>query len=305
MTATTSHDFTELDAPVEETLNGVVETVAGPFAVGVDGVVVGRVDDTLTEVATAGPGVAANALTDAAVAADGERVWFAGSSGSLGAYDVPTARKHDFSAPDERTSTWEALAVTGAGEGQRLLVANGSGEVLAAAVDADGCPQFASTVEPGGGASITAIAFGGDRAYAVDTSGTVFARSPDEADGPDGSPDDWRRIGIDGAGVDFHDVAADGEHLFVAGDDGLVFRYDRGCANWTPVRVGDADVYGVDVGDDAAVAVGDEGLFARRSGDSNWRRLETPVEVELTAVTRGDRTYAVGEEGVVLAGDDG
>ena len=76
-----------------------------------------------------------NQLRTLDVTDDGKRLWFAGSSGTIGCYDVETNRKYDYSYPNEMTSTWESIAVSGNTGSEKLLIANGSGEVLPASVD--------------------------------------------------------------------------------------------------------------------------------------------------------------------------
>ncbi|QLH84027.1 hypothetical protein [Halosimplex pelagicum] len=326
MTSDTHSDWTVAETPVDAALRDVTQTAVGPYAVGSDGVVLGRTDDGTWEIVVpAGPATARNHLTAVDVTADGRRLWFAGSSGALGRYDTETGRKHDFTAPGEKTSTWEAVAVTGERGRERLFAANGSGEVLAATVDADGCPRFGPVVEPGRGSSITALDAGGGRVYAVDTSGNVFARpvraSADcddaasgaaatdggaelRSDPPAEEPDDdgaWREIGIDGAQVDFHDVAASGDRVLVAGDGGLIYRYDAVCDNWTPVQAGVGALAGIDDRDGRTVAVGTDGsAFDRRPGREGWGWAPVPTEDGLGAVALGAFDVAVGEGGAVL-----
>ncbi|WP_436931960.1 hypothetical protein [Halosimplex halobium] len=322
---TQDSDWTAAETPVDAGLRDVTQTAVGPYAVGAEGVVLGRTGDGAWEIVVpAGPATDRNRLTAVDVSADGRRVWFAGSSGALGRYDTETGRKHDFTAPGEKTSTWEALAVTGERGRERLFVANGSGEVVAATVDADGCPDFGAVVEPGRGSTVTALAAGGDRVYAADTSGNVFARPArpssdgttdgaadlDDADAADRtgpargeshSDGAWREVGIDGAQVDFHDLAASGDRLLVAGDGGLVYRYDAACDNWTPVQAGVGALAGVDDRDGRAVAVGtDGGAFDRRPGREGWGWSPMPTETALAAVALGAFDVAVGEDGVVL-----
>jgi nitrous oxide reductase len=83
-----SGGWTEVDSPVSKTLYGVVNTQAGPFAAGKTGNVLGRVDGSWRVVVDDGPQTRSNSLRTLAVTDDGKRIWFAGSSGALGAYDV-------------------------------------------------------------------------------------------------------------------------------------------------------------------------------------------------------------------------
>ncbi|WP_440010566.1 hypothetical protein [Halomicrococcus sp. SG-WS-1] len=267
------------DAPTDCSLHAVVATVRGPVAVGEDGRVLARHGGEWRVVVAAGPATRANTLTCVDATDDGERAWFAGSSGALGAYDAATGRKFDYSAPTEKTSTWEAIAVAGDRGDERLRVANGSGEVMAVATDDRGCPQWDAVVEPGCGATVSALDFGGGRAWAVDTSGEVTAEFED----------DWWTLGVRDAQVDFFDVAAGGERTFVAGDDGRLYRYDRRCENWTPLSVGESALYGIDRDGTTLLAAGEDGVVAERVSGVGWLASSTPAEADLRDVAVGRR----------------
>jgi hypothetical protein len=284
-------DWVAADAPTSETLFGVVQTVRGPVAVGTDGLVLGRGPAGWERLVERGPAARSNTLFDADVTDDGERVWFAGSSGALGMYDVVDRRKYDFSAPMEKTSTWESIAVAGSGEEARLLVANGSGEVVGAAFDENGRPRFGDPTEPGGGSTLTAVDVADGVGYACDTSGGVYRLRTDE----------WERIGIREASVDFRDVlGTDDGRLLVAADDGLVYRYDHDFERWTPLAVGTTGFHAIDDADGRTVVVGDAGAVHQRTEDADWRRVPSPVSDELLGVALGPLDVAVGEDGTVV-----
>ena len=282
-------DWRAVESPTDRTLLDVAETAAGPYVVGESGLVLARDDSGWYPVIEAGPGTRKNRLTCIAATADRERVWFAGDSGALGRYDIQTGRKMDFSAPMEKTSTWEALTVAGT-ETERLCVANGSGELLPIECDDHGCPVYGDVTKPGSGSTIAALASDSESCYAADTSGNVFERADDG----------WQRIGVENAEVNFFDLAADGS-LLVAGGDGTLYRYDRRCRNWTPVAVGAATVYGIArTSDGSAVAVGASGTVHERTPDRGWTRRESPVEADLHAVSSGTIDVAVGAEGTII-----
>jgi hypothetical protein len=282
-------EWTTADAPTEKSLDAVVTTTEGPVAVGAAGNVVARGDGEWTTLVDDGPAARRNALTDAAVSADGERVWFCGSSGALGVYDVTTDTKYDYTAPGEKTSTWEAIAVAGEAGSERLYVANGSGEVLTATVDADCCPTFGDVVKPGSGSTITALAVDAD-AYAVDTSGNVFRHRADE----------WTTVGIPNAQVNFFDVVATDGRVTVSAGGGLVYRYDADCDNWTPVRAGEGALYAIDADSDRRTVAGAGGNVFEHDGTGGWGASPTPVEAPLYGVTLGSVDVAVGANGVVI-----
>lgn len=302
MTETTNHrdraDWRAIDSPTDKTLLGVVETVRGPYAVGEDGVVLARDETGWTTVIGAGPATNRNRLTCVAVTPDRERCWFAGDSGALGMYDTTSGRKYDYTAPMEKTSTWEAIAVAGTPDDERLCVANGSGELLPIGFDDRGCPQYGAVTEPGGGSTITALAADASACYAADTSGGVFATADEE----------WVQIGIDCAQVNFHGVCAMDGSLLVGGGDGMLYRYDRACGNWTPISVGEAAVHAVATDEHAAgnddgvraVAVGESGAIIERTPDRGWHGVDSPTDADLWGIALGATGVAVGEDGTII-----
>ncbi|WP_408959292.1 hypothetical protein [Natrinema sp. 74] len=288
------------DSPASKTLYDVVHGQDGPYACGEGGLLLHRGDDGWRVLLERGPGVAENTLRAIGATDDGCRLWFAGDSGALGCYDVADGHLSDYSAPMEKTSTWEAIAVTGKTDSERVRVANGSGEVLECIVE-DGCPTWGAVVEPGGGSTITGLTAGPDGFYAVDTSGGAYleTRSDDSSERPspssdprDGTPadteptdtsptDEWQRIGVDNAQVNFQDVWADEASVFIAGADGIAYRYDPHCENWTPLSVGQGDLQSIrSIGSDA-VAVASGGRLYERDQSVRWLARETPTEQSL------------------------
>lgn len=309
-----------VDAPTTDALTDVAATVAGPHAVGAGGdVLARRSDGTWERVIDRGPTGEGNSLAAVDATDDGRRIWFAGDSGVVGEYDATTGTKTDYSAPKEKTSSWEAVAATGcAGEDERLYLANGSGELLAAARRPDGRLAFGGVTKPGGGSTVSALDFYGPVAgYCCDTSTGVYAT----ADG-----DSYRRIGVPDAQVEFRDVAAvapDGLGADVAGSppsadadpgraaatlacsDGVLYRYDG--LRWTPHPVGGAaakTIRAVARDGDRGLAAGEGGYVYERRGAGEWTRRR-PTEKSLAGVALSARTgsgpdVAVGEDGVAV-----
>ena len=281
--------WTEAQSPTSKALHGVVQTANGPYAVGNDGNVLTRNEGNWEFAIEAGPATKRNALTTVDATADGKRIWFAGSSGSLGCYDLRTGEKYDYSAPEGKTSTWEAIAVAGPAGDETLRIANGSGEVLPVTTDDDGCPQWGGVTKPGGGSTITALDYG-DACYAVDTSGNVFTEAGDG----------WERIGIRNAQVNFFDVSATEDTVLVAGGGGLVYRYDRRCENWTPIQAGTGALHSVAHTREATVAASASGHIFERRADDGWVQIASPVENDLLSIALGKRSVAVGAGGTIV-----
>ncbi|WP_226005638.1 hypothetical protein [Natrinema salinisoli] len=302
-------DWIAAESSTSRTLHGVAHGQDGPYACGEGGIFLHRTPDGWRTLLERGPGVSDNTLRSIATTDDGCRLWFAGDSGALGFYDVADGHLSDHSAPMEKTSTWEAIAVTGKTGEERVRIANGSGEVLDCTVE-DGCPVWGDVVKPGGGSTIPGVTAGPDGFYAVDTSGGAYVEPPEggstdsastNADSTDGSTTDesadddaadtepsgddaanaWERIGVRNAQVDFQDIWAGEESVFIAGADGIAYRYSPDCENWTPLYVGQGALQTIrSVGADA-VAVATGGRIYERNESVRWAELETPTEKSL------------------------
>ena len=279
--------------PTDADLVSVTATRTGAVAVGEDGTVLHRDRDGWSTLVGVGPTAAGNDLTGVAATDDGERVWFVGGSGALGSYDLAAGRKHDYTAPMEKTSTWEAVAVAGDAGAERLLFANGSGELLAATVDESGAPVWGEPVKPGSGSTIPAVALGSLGGIACDTSGTVFRFVGGE----------WREIGVRNAEVDFVDLCVARDRVWVAGEDGLCYRYDPTRDNWTPVAVGEETLRGLardgrrsaaGTGADRLAVVGDGGTLAWHTPGTGWHHADDVTGEDLRAVALGPVDVAVG-----------
>lgn len=299
---TDESDWTEIETGIDVSLVGVCFTVAGPVAVGHDGKVLHRRPSSgeWRVIIEAGPSVTHNNIHDVDVTDDGERFWFVGDSGIIGAFDVKQGRKYDFSAPMEKTSTWEAVAVAGERGDERVVYANGSGELLDAEMDEQGFPAWGEVGKPGRGSTIPGVDFDRDgTAYAADTTGKVYEQVVDG---------DWVEIGVRNAEVNFHDIHCEEGHLLVAGDDGIIYRFDRFADNWTPVQAGDGTIYSIDQVGERRIAVSADGRVFEPEPMVGWSEQPTTVEEDLYGVALGDTfDVAVGAAGTILErhhGDD-
>jgi len=286
-------DWTAVRSPTEGALYSAAVTRTGPCAVGEGGRLVARADGDWRVELDAGPESAQNGLNSVDSTANGRRVWFCGDSGVVGRYDFDAGRVADFSAPEEKTSTWEGVAVAGLAGQEWVYLVNGSGELLQGRHDGDGV-SWGDVVEPGGGSSALGVSFV-DRGtgYVCDTSGNVFQTV--------NAGREWRTIGIDGAGVDFYDVAPRGpDDVAVAAGGGTVFRYNG--FSWSPVSVGEADVRAVERDRHVGLAVDADGAVFEFTREG-WRPREVPTETPLHDVVLGtveQPDVAVGDDGVVL-----
>ena len=304
--------WTAVDTGVDVSLFNVCFTVAGPVAVGSDGKVLHRrpTSGEWRVIIEAGPAVTFNNIHDVDVTDDGERFWFVGDSGIIGAFDVREGRKYDFSAPMEKTSTWESIAVSGEKGDEAVIYANGSGELLDAEMDADGYPEWGDVEKPGRGSTVPGVDFDTDgTAYAADTTGKAYEQAVDSEErssagnrNSEASGDgDWTEIGVRNAEVNFHDIDCDDGHLLVAGDDGILYRFDRFADNWTPLRAGDGTIYAIDQFEGRRAGSTADGRIFEPEVMAGWSERPTEVAEDLYGIALGPEfDVAVGAAGTVV-----
>lgn len=291
-----SAEWTEAESFVETALLDVTMAGTRPYAAGAAGVVLARRPDDWEAVIEAGPSAESNTLRGIDATDEGAHVWFVGDSGALGLYDTDAERLTDYSAPEDRTSTWADCAVVGEAGAERLFLVNGSGEVVRGEND-DGAITWDEGQKPGSGSSIAAIAFAGEVGACCDTSGGVFATT-------DGGKS-YTRIGVEDTSATFTDLAVvDSERMVVACDDGSVIRYDG--ARWTRRPVGEVALAAIDRTQSRGLAAGARGSVHEHA-DGGWTACETPTETDLAGVAVGEGAtdrdildVAVGADGTVI-----
>ncbi len=287
--------WTRASTPDAGTLFDVVVTDDSAYAVGENGIVLrGRATEDWELALEDGPGANAADLHGIDATADGAGVWVAGDSGALGRFDAETSRHTDYSAPSDITDNWTAIAVSGTGDDETILLANGSGQVLRGRYR-NGELAWDSPAKPGSGSSICAATLvDGSVGYLCDTNDGVFETT-------DGG-ERFERIGIDDVNGTLTDVAVverknDGRPSVTA-DDGVCYRYASG--TWTPNRLGDEELRAISMTDGLAVVCGENAVFERQDGNE-WERIVTPASGELRGVAVGaDRAVAVGAGGTVV-----
>lgn len=283
-----------VETPTDATLHDVTVTGSnGGYAVGDGGVVLASDGDEWTPALEDGPGAGGNDLRGVAATADGEAVWIAGDSGALGRIDGETGRHTDYTAPEDITDNWLGVAVGGASGEETVLLITGSGGIVRGAYR-EGDLEWTGPDKPGSGSSLSGVSLAdGGVGYCCDTNDSVFETTD--------SGESFERIGLEGADGTLTDVATAGRgDCVVSDDDGVVHRYDG--SRWTPERVVDGSLSGLDRHGDRTVActTGD-GMFERLSPEASWERFDTDAAGGLLAVSLGpDRAVAVGEGGTVV-----
>jgi len=104
---------------------------------------------------------------------------------------------------------------------------------------------------------------------------------PADTEPTDTSPEEWTRIGVRNAQVNFQDVWADDESVFIAGADGIAYQYDPHCENWTPMFVGQGDLQSIRSTGSEAIAVASGGRLYERDESVRWLAHDVPTEQSL------------------------
>lgn len=284
------------DSPTGSTLYDVVVSRAGVFAVGEDGVIVGRCHGIWERIDKDSPGleVAGNTLYDAATPADGRNVWFAGSSGAIGVYEPKEQELLDYSHPDHKTSTWETIAVSGTKGNEDIFVGNGSGELLRGRRDGRKI-NWLDIREPEGGSTLVDLEF--------PTANVGFlADSAGEVNRTTNAGDSWNDIGVRGADHALHSIgAADQKTVFVSADAGAIYRYNG--TTWTEMNAGEASVHGIDIVDrETGLSCTTGGAVYSLDGGS-WTRKRAGDGTVLHSIVYGNEAaphVAVGGSGAIL-----
>jgi len=289
--STATHGWQRVSSPTGKALRDVVFAADGPVAAGESGRVLTRIDDDWGTVVESGPGGASNGLTGAAVTNDGERVWVCGNSGAAGFYDIVDGELTDRSAPKEKTSSWEDVAVVGQAGSERISLINGSGELLVGR-NQGGTVQWGEVTKPTDGDSVNAITMRGSTGYLCDTNGNVYRKR---------SEDGWRSIGIDDVSAGLHDVAMlDPDTVTAVADDGSIFLYNG--FNWLSLATVEDALHAVDRREGRGAAVGPGGTVVTVDGNK-WSAADTSISKTLHGVALGTVEYsdvAVGADGTIL-----
>ncbi|MFB6309353.1 MAG: WD40/YVTN/BNR-like repeat-containing protein [Haloarculaceae archaeon] len=286
--ALAAQEWTAVESPTGQTLHDVEHTSAGAYAVGGNGVVIARTGEGWQKVLDGGPTGNGNNLYGADVTDGGKRLWFVGSSGAIGEYDVETGTLVDHSAPNDVTNNFNDVAVTGQAGEANVYVAGDSGKIYYSFENGE--TGSWEQVTPGSGSAINAIDFHDDRAgHAVDGNKTVFETG-------DGTT--WEKLGIENANHNFYGVDSDGtDDVRVSGGGGSIYRWDGG--EWRRADTGDASLRDVEVQSGNGYVVGGGGAVYALA-DGRWRQETTPTGDNLKAVVLGDPAIAVGAGGTII-----
>lgn len=285
-----------VETPTNVTLRDLTTTANGPLAVGDKGVAIGRGADRWGVVLEDGPGARSRTLYAVDTTDDGERVWFAGAGGALGYYDLRTEQRRDHSVPRGNANAFYSLTVAGERGSEKLLVGDGSGNVLPARVENGNDVIWDWSTSPNNGNAMEAIAHDdAGYGYAVDVASKVHVTT--ENDG-------WETVGIERAEGSFYDCAVGGGRLLIGGGNGRVFEATdlQGTEDpaWTPSDLGGFTVYGLDAARGGQLACGEGGNVFLRCDDGEWARGTYDGTETFRAGLIGEQMVVVGSNGLVV-----
>jgi len=280
--------WTAVESPTGNTIYDVEYTDAGAYAVAAGGIVLERTSEGWQKIVDGGPTGNGNSLYGSDVTDDGKRLWFVGSSGAIGEYDVETGNLNDHSAPNDVTNNFNDVSVTGQAGEANVYVAGDSGKVYYSFEN--GASQTWDDVTPGSGSAINAIDFHGVKSgHIVDGNKSVFVTA-------DGAT--WDKIGLADANVNFYGVDSDGpDNVWICGGGGMLFHYNG--SEWRPDDTGDASLRDVEVTMGVGTTVGGGGKVYQL-GNGAWTQEPTPSGENLKAIVRGSPDIAVGAGGTII-----
>ena len=286
--ATTESGWAAVESPTGSTLHDVVRTSEGAYAVGGGGVAVRRTATGWQKVFDGGPTGNGNNLYGADVTDDGKRLWFVGSSGAIGEYDVESGVLVDHSAPNDVTNNFNDVSVSGeAGDGN-VYVAGDSGAIYFSFENGE-TGSWANTT-PGSGSAINSVDFYGPRSgHAIDGNQSVFVTA---------NGGTYDKIGIADANVNLYGLDSDGDNdIFIAGGNGTVFEYVD--SQWETTSTNDTSLQDITVADDTGLTVGGGGDVYEYDG-TDWTPVATPTGSNLNSVIQGSVDIAVGAGGAII-----
>lgn len=280
-----------VESPVSVTLQDVTDTAFGACAVGNSGYVLGRTPEGKWGVAVDdGPNAESQSLHCVDVTNDGERVWFAGSGGALGYYDLRNHERRSHSHPKGLDTTFHAIIVEGNRDSEKVMVADGSGNVIPGDMN-NGSMEWDTASRPANGNSVYALAanekgFG----YAVDANSNVRKTTTDEG---------WETIGISQAGSSFYAAIGNKQKLLVGGGNGRLYITEDE-ESWTPYDLGNFTIESIDIAGDEMLAAGGSGSIRYRKGSSDWVEVGWEGSKGLNGVALSDTGIAVGKSGTIV-----
>jgi len=284
--------WAQSSTPTSVKLDAVQNTSTRPYAVGGDGVVLERRESGWQIVDSDGPTGGNEWLSAVDVTDDGDRLWVAGQSGTVGEYEVDPFSEASNANPQGTSNGIWSLAVTGDADSADVYVGDDSGQIF---VSTDDGATFSGAVQPEGSAGVQAMDFYADgEGYAVNNDGDIM-KTTDHGQ-------TWtteETLGTPSAlGVDA-DAADD---VWVSDADGDVHHWDGSSWGGTEVEPDDTPLFSIDIEDDKGYTVGNDGIVWRHHHGSwtNETADRLPDENLRGVFVGPEREIAVGANGALI-----
>lgn len=278
----------QVEIPFSSTLHDVTRYKDRVYAVGDSGTVLQQADGKWSKLVDSGPTGNANVLCSVGTTDKGERIWFAGASGSLGYFDVKSEEMKDFSNPEGQGDRWNDIIVTGEAGSEVIRVADTNGEIATLRISKTKTESTDLVKPKSAGQSITGLSRDSEGdLYAVNTTGKLFMSS----DGKNWSATDL----VD---TDFVDVTTKDGLAYTATSSGFGYIYD-------PAK-DEVDKFDPDISTIHAITSDDHVTISGTNGkiadliDGKWRCVETPASTDLYSICVGTEDVAVGSGGIVI-----
>jgi photosystem II stability/assembly factor-like uncharacterized protein len=285
------HTWIERESPTGSTLYGAAAAGDALFAVGGDGVLE-RTD--LGWQFVDGDGLVGSNTTLRSVAPtdDGAGLWVVGTEGTVGVYDRDEATVDLFDLADRLglDRTLSDVTVAGPLGDERVVAGTTDGDVVVGTEGLAG--RQWTTVPTGGGQTVTDVDLHSESTgHAVGRGGSVFRTT-------DGG-DSWTRVGVPEFDTVLYDVVSGPDRVYVAAENGRLFRRDCTCGLWTPVKAGAKGVRALTASADGLLGAG-ENSRAFEFVDGEWTSHDTSAGTTLLGVARGSVDVAVGSGGRIV-----
>lgn len=283
-----SQPWKHVDVPFSSSLHDVTRFKKRVYVVGDSGTLLERANGEWSTLLDTGPSGNSNVLRSVGVSSDGKHVWFAGSSGTIGYFDVKAGEVTDLSNPEGESDQWNDMLVTGSAGSEVVRAADNNGEIVTLRLS-KGAIESTNLVKPrSAGQSITGLATGkSGQLFAVNTTGKLFTSA---------SGQNWSATDL--VDTNLVDVTVHEGLVYAIVSSGFGYTYDPSADEKGKFDVSISTTHSITAGDSVVIS-GTNGMVADLV-DGTWKTTETPASTDLYGVTTGKSDLAVGSSGTVV-----
>ena len=285
-------DWTRVESGTGKTLHAVKRAESDVYAVGASGRVLRRSDGSWSVYDTTGPTGGQKTLYGADVTDGGRLLWVAGSSGSVGAYDLANGSVTSYKPPNV-SPTFTDIAVAGFSGAETVYLTKSSGEVyVGTRADTKEGGMTWTARDTGGSYTIQAIDFHTpERGRVVSTNSSVYKTTD--------AGSTWTQVGIADSAASTYDIVSGPDRVFVGAATGRLWRHDCDCSFWTPLQAGSKAVRGLARDGARVLGAGESGRAFDRDEDG-FSVTDTPTGNTLLDASIGETDILVGNSGTII-----